>query len=487
MRMLSMVCSGKKLNLILYVSSLSSGKERHAVAKNSMTTLERRSVTTLASVFSLRMFGLFLILPVFSLYAEDLKGHTPFLIGMALGAYGLTQAILQIPYGLASDRFGRKPMIILGLLVFAIGSAVAAMSTTILGVILGRALQGAGAIAAVVIALTADLTREEQRTKAMAMIGVTIGMTFLVSLMVAPVLNLWVGVPGIFWLTAALALVGILVVAVAVPAPVSARHHRDVQPVPAQFGRVLRDGNLLRLDLGIFLLHFALTALFVAMPLALVEWGGLPKEAHWKVYVPVIILSVVGMVPLVAMSHRKDLIRWIYAAGIGMLGLAQFVFYIGHHRLVWLIVGLWVFFVGFNVLEALLPSLVSRVAPADSKGTAIGVYNSFEFFGAFLGGALGGFVHGAFGLHSVFAMCGAVIVAWFVVALTSPSPRLLDTRLLRVGARAPNEAQELAARLAQIPGVAEAIVVGDEGVAYLKIDSKTVDAAALDQFAINPG
>jgi predicted MFS family arabinose efflux permease len=268
---------------------------------------------------------------------------------------------------------------------------------------------------------------------------------------------------------------------------VSGRHHRDVQPIPAQFGRVLRDGNLLRLDLGIFLLHFALTALFVAIPLALVEWGGLPREAHWKVYVPVIILSVVGMVPLVAMSARKHLIRWIYAAGIGMLALSQFVLYLGHQRLMWLIVGLWVFFVGFNVLEALLPSLVSRVAPADSKGTAIGVYNSFEFFGAFLGGALGGFVHGAYSLQGVFAMCAGVIIVWLVLALTAPAPRLLDTRLLRVGPRAPKDARALAERLAAVPGVAEAIVVGEEGIAYLKVDSKTVDAAALDEFAVNPG
>jgi MFS family permease len=487
MRILSIVCSGQKLNLLLYVPSLSPGKDKLAVAKHPMTALERRAVATLASVFSLRMFGLFLILPVFSLYAEKLDGHTPFLVGMALGAYGLTQAILQIPYGLASDRFGRKPMIILGLLVFAAGSVVAAMSTSIMGVILGRALQGAGAIAAVVIALTADLTREEQRTKAMALIGVTIGMTFLLSLMFAPVLDLWIGVSGIFWLTAVLALLGIAVVATVVPSPVSARHHRDVQPIPAQFGRVLRDGNLLRLDLGIFLLHFVLTALFVAIPLALVEWGGLAREAHWKVYVPVIILSVVGMVPLVAMSARKHLIRWIYAAGIGMLALSQFVLYLGHQRLVWLIVGLWVFFVGFNVLEALLPSLVSRVAPAESKGTAIGVYNSFEFFGAFLGGALGGFVHGAYSLQGVFAMCSAVVVAWLVVALTAPAPRLLDSRVLRVGPRAPSEARALAERLAAVPGVAEAVVVGEEGVAYLKIDSKTVDADALDELAVNPG
>lgn len=449
-----------------------------------MTSIERRTVATLAGVFSLRLFGLFLILPVFVLYAEELEGNTPFLMGVALGAYGLTQALFQIPYGLASDRFGRKPMIAIGLLVFAAGSIVAAMSDSILGVIVGRALQGAGAIAAVVIALVADLTREDQRTKAMALIGVTIGMTFLASLILGPLLNGWIGVKGIFWLTGVLAVLGIVVSVYWVPTHVGGGRHRDVQPVPAQFLCVLKDAGLLRLDLGIFVLHFVLTAMFVVVPLALVHEAGLAADLHWRIYLPVLLLSVVAMIPLLFLSARRRLMRWVFAIGVAMLLAAQGVFYLGYQSLAWLAFALWAFFVGFNLLEALLPSLVSRMAPVDSKGTAIGVYNSFEFFGVFLGGTLGGYVRGAYGLNAVFILSGVVLAVWLVVAITAPVPRLLETHLLRVGPQPPAEARVLAERLAAIPGVSEAIVVAEEGVAYLKVDTGVVDTAMLDEYAV---
>ncbi len=449
-----------------------------------MTSIERRTVATLAGVFSLRLFGLFLILPVFVLYAEELEGNTPFLMGVALGAYGLTQALFQIPYGLASDRFGRKPMIAMGLLIFAAGSVVAAMSDSILGVIVGRALQGAGAIAAVVIALVADLTREDQRTKAMALIGMTIGITFLASLILGPLLNGWIGVKGIFWLTAVLAVLGIVVSGYWVPTPVAGLRHRDVQPVPAQFLRVLKDAGLLRLDLGIFVLHFVLTALFVVVPLALVHEAGLATDLHWRIYLPVLLLSVVAMIPLLFLSARRHLMRWVFAIGVALLLGAQGVFYLGYQSLAGLAFALWAFFVGFNLLEALLPSLVSRMAPADSKGTAIGVYNSFEFFGVFLGGTLGGYVRGAYGLNAVFILSGVVLAVWLVVVITAPVPRLLETHLLKVGPQPPAEARALAERLAAIPGVSEAIVIAEEGVAYLKVDTGVVDTAMLDEYAV---
>ncbi|NOZ09853.1 MAG: MFS transporter [Gammaproteobacteria bacterium] len=449
-----------------------------------MTSTERRTVGALAGIFGLRLLGLFLILPVFVLYAENsLSGATPFLIGLALGVYGLTQALFQIPFGMLSDRWGRKPLIVIGLVIFALGSGIAAVSDSIHGVILGRMIQGMGAIAAVVLALTADLTREEQRTKAMALIGVTIGLVFMLSLVLGPLLNGWIGVKGIFWLTAVLALAGVGVV-YWVPTPVAARRHRDVQLVPAQLAKVLANPVLLRLDAGIFVLHLVLTSMFVAVPLALVHEGGLAEAAHWKVYLPVIVLSVVGMAPLVILSARKHLIQKVFIVSIALVLLAQALFYFGHQSLPWLMFALWVFFVGFNTLEALLPSTVSRAAPADSKGTAMGVYNSFEFFGVFLGGTLGGWLYGAVGIGAVFQLCGALTLVWIVIVMTAPAPKLLDTRLLRVGPQTEDGAPALAKRLVGIAGVVEAIVVAEEGIAYLKVDHKKLDGDSLQQFSV---
>jgi len=446
-----------------------------------MTSTERRAVGALAGIYALRMLGLFLILPVFTLYARHLEGTTPFLVGMALGAYGLTQALLQIPFGMASDRLGRKPMIAAGLLLFAAGSVVAALADSIHGVIAGRALQGTGAIAAVVIALTADLTRETQRTKAMALLGVTIGATFLMSLILGPLFNNWFGVRGIFWMTAVLAIGGLAVLFVLVPTPLSGVSERHRQPAPKQLMEVLRDGQLRRLDFGIFMLHLMLTAMFVVVPVALMQEAGIPAGDHWKFYLSVIGLSVLGMVPLVALSARKHLVRRVFAAAVALIGVGQLVLAVGHAHLAWLASGLWVFFVGFNVLEALLPSLVSRIAPAHSKGGAVGVYNSAEFFGAFLGGAAGGLVYGAYGVEGVFAGCTVLALIWLAVAVSGPAPRLLDTHLVEVGARGPDEARTLARRLSDVPGVAEVVVVAEEGVAYLKVDSRIFDRAAVEQ------
>ena len=261
-------------------------------AAGGMTRTEARSAASMAGIYALRMLGLFMILPVFALYADELEGATPALAGLAIGIYGMTQALLQIPYGLLSDRIGRKPVIIFGLLVFALGSAIAASADNIHLVIFGRALQGAGAIAAAVMALTADLIREEHRVKAMAIIGMSIGASFALAMVLGPVLNTWIGVPGIFWLTAVLALGGIAVVVLVVPNPVVTRVRRDAEAVPAQFASVLRDAQLFRLDIGIFALHLILTASFVVLPLALRDIAGLPANRHWEVYLPVLLLSL---------------------------------------------------------------------------------------------------------------------------------------------------------------------------------------------------
>jgi MFS family permease len=447
-----------------------------------MTSLERRSVSALAGVFGLRMLGLFLILPVFALYAEQLQGNTAFLTGVAIGAYGLTQAIFQIPFGLLSDKFGRKPVIAAGLMIFAIGSVVAAMSDSIAGVIIGRALQGTGAIAAAVIALASDLTREEQRTKAMAMIGMTIGLAFFIALLLGPVLDRSIGVPGIFWLTAILAIFSIVVIYKAVPTPVASHVPLGGESsLQKQFSVILKDVHLLRLDFGIFSLHLLLTALFVAVPFTLVESLEIERESHWSVYLPVLLLSVVAMAPLVLMTTRKKRIPNIFLTGIVLLLIGELLFAFGAHSTVWFLLGMVIWFTGFNTLESLMPSLVSRLAPVRNKGAAIGVYNSAEFFGAFLGGALGGLILGIFGTQGVYLMCAGIVLLWLIVMLPASPPRLLDTRVLRFSDLAITE-NSITSELSAIEGVEEVITMAPQGVVYLKIDAEVLESDALDKY-----
>lgn len=441
--------------------------------------LEKRAVTGLASIFALRMLGLFLILPVFVLYAEELEGRTAFLVGLALGVYGLTQSIFQIPFGMLSDRIGRKPVIAGGLLLFCVGSVIAASSDSITGVIVGRALQGVGAIAAAVIAMVADLTREEQRTKAMMLIGITIGASFLASLLLGPVLNPVIGVRGIFWLTAGLALIGIGVLLAWVPTPVRSAHHMDAEPVPAQFAEVLHNGQLLRLNVGVFVLHCILTAMFVVVPIALVSNANMPSDRHWQIYLPVLLLSVVIVFPAIIVGERKRQMRLLFAGAVLTLAVSQVILLQGLQSLLLIVTGLFLFFVAFNYLEAALPSLISKIAPVNFKGTAIGVYSTFEFIGTFAGGAIAGWLYGTYGMEAVFGFVTTVVLVWFGVALTMPEPQYVTTRLVRVECQRPAEARALAQKLGTIAGVAEAVVIAEEGVAYLKVDTRTLDENAL--------
>ncbi|HMV39802.1 MAG TPA: MFS transporter [Plasticicumulans sp.] len=455
------------------------------LAGEAMTAQERRVAGWLAGVFSLRMLGLFMILPVFALYAEHLDGATPALAGLAIGIYGLAQAIFQIPFGLLSDRFERKQIIIVGLVIFALGSVVAALATSINGVILGRALQGMGAISAAVMALAADLTREEHRTKVMATIGVSIGVSFAVSMVAGPVLNGFVGVPGIFWITALLALGGIGVVKFLVPDPFDHRLHRDAQPVPAQFLRVLRDPQLLRLDAGIFALHLILTATFVAVPHALKNLIGMPASTHWELYLPTMVLGMGAMVPFVIVAEKQRRLKQVFLGAIALLGVAE-VALVGFHAGFWSIgIAMFLFFTAFNLLEATLPSLVAKMAPPDAKGTAMGFYASTQFLGAFCGGALGGWLHGRYGLAAVFQLCALVALGWLALAATMKNPRYLSSYLLNVGAMDEAAAQRLGARLTEVRGVAEAVVSGADGVAYLKIDRHALDEPALLAFSVS--
>jgi MFS family permease len=393
-----------------------------------MTALEWRASTSLASLFALRMLGMFLILPVFAVHAETLPGGDNLaLVGIAIGMYGLTQAILQVPFGMASDKYGRKRVIVFGLLVFAAGSFVAAVATDIYWVIIGRALQGAGAISAAVVAFLADLTRDEHRTKAMAMTGASIGLMFALSLAVAPWLYALVGMGGLFSITGLLALAGIFVTWKIVPPEppaVDSPHVRDPQrEVRASVLRdVLVDPELARLYFGIFVLQAMQVALFVVVPIALVEAAGLALRDHWLVYLPVVLASFVLMVPIILWGERRAKLKAMLLGAVATMLVVQVGF-------LWSAAGAWsiafwllVYFVAFNVLEATLPSLVSRYAPAAARGTAIGVFNTLMALGIFAGGAIGGTLMSLYGKTGIFVFGIALVALWLLVAVAMRSP-----------------------------------------------------------------
>jgi MFS family permease len=437
-----------------------------------MTPQELRASFGLAGIFGLRMLGMFIILPVFALYAAKLPGgssHT--MVGIALGAYGLTQACLQVPFGWLSDRWGRKRTIYLGLVIFALGSFIAALAHDVPMVILGRIIQGAGAISAAVIALAADLTRDDQRTKAMAIIGMTIGGTFALSMAAGPVLDHIMGVPGIFALTGFLAIAALLVVRLIVPDPLQAAAHKP--PVQqASLKSVLRDTQLLRLNYGIFALHGILMALFVVVPFALQAY--LPSGSHWRVYLPVMLGAIVLMLPAMLLAERRGLQKPVFVGAVTVLIGALALLMFSDRGLPALVVGLLVFFAAFNLLEATLPSMISKRAPAGAKGTAIGVYSSVQFIGTFVGAASGGWLSQHYGTPAVFGFCSTLAIVWLLLAFGMRVPRSLETRRFQLPRTDAQTASGLVRSLSGLPGVREVNLSG-EGVAYLKVDSKGFD------------
>ncbi len=386
-------------------------------APGAMTPQERRASLSLAFIFALRMLGLFLVLPVFALEARHYAGgDDPARVGLAMGIYGLTQALLQIPFGMASDRLGRKRVIVAGLLVFAAGSVLAALADSLAGLTAGRALQGAGAVSAAVTALLADQTREAVRTKGMALVGMSIGLVFAISLVAAPALAAHIGLSGLFWLTAVLALVGVATVVWLVPPEPRAHQARD----GVSRGRLrdaLRDRGLLRLDAGVFALHTIQMSMWVAVPGLLVQ-AGLDRAHHWQVYLTVVLVSFVLMGACLFPLERRGYLRaallgaigLVLAAQLGLLGLASQGGGVGVLGAV-----LVVFFCGFNMLEASQPSLVSRLAPAASRGAALGVYNTLQSLGLFAGGALGGTLFKLFGVHGLFGATSGLCLLWLAV------------------------------------------------------------------------
>lgn len=451
----------------------------HDLHNDRMSGSENRAAAGLSMVFAFRMLGMFMVLPVLATYGMDLKGSTPALIGLAIGAYGLTQALLQIPFGMISDRIGRRPVIYVGLLIFAAGSVLAANADSIWGVIGGRVLQGAGAISAAVMALLSDLTREQHRTKAMAMIGMSIGLSFAVAMVVGPLLTRAFGLSGLFWVTAVMALVGMLIIAVVVPNRPGQLQHRESGVAKQALMPTLRNSDLLRLDVGILALHSILMASFVALPLALVQEGNLPKEQHWWVYLTALLVGFFGMVPFIIYAEKKRQMKRVLVGAVSVLLACEVYFWAFGHSLQALVLGIIVFFTAFNLLEASLPSLVSKVAPAGGKGAAMGVYSTSQFLGAALGGIVGGWLYQHYSLSGVFLGCAAMALLWLAFAVNMREPPYVTGLRMPLSASAVQDTG-LAERLLALPGVTDAVVVAEEAAIYIKVDTQKLDRTALE-------
>lgn len=438
---------------------------------------------SLALVYAFRMIGLFMILPVFSLYAQDYAGATPVLVGLAIGVYGLTQGLFQLPFGFLSDRVGRKKMIVLGLLLFCTGSVLAALATSIYAVIAGRALQGMGAIAAVVMALAADLTREEMRMRIMAVIGMSIGLAFMFSMIVGPILAGSVGISGIFWVTAGLAILSIVLILTITPTPDQQSFHRDAQLSVADLSRVVSNFDLLRLDFGVFVLHMILSATFVMFPLVLRDQLGIAVDDHWKTYLPVFVLSILFMMPMILTAEKKRKMKLMFIVGISLVALSEFGLYL-FHEYVWVFAMLVLFFSGFNFLEASMPSLVAKIAPADMKGSAMGLFSSSQFLGAFSGGLVGGTMLAYDSSHPAFFELGFIALLWVAIAAFMKNPKAVASRIVSLQDMDEAALQSFRQQVELIPGVQEVSVYLEDRMAYLKIDKKVFADEDLNKLLV---
>jgi len=444
------------------------------MSNTGLNSIEKKAALSLAAVFGLRMLGLFMILPVFAIYGEQLIGFTPIWIGLAIGAYGLTQAMLQIPMGILSDKFGRKPIILLGLCIFLLGSIVAALSETIYGVVAGRALQGMGAIASAVLALAADLSREEQRPKVMATIGMFIGLSFALAMVIGPIVAQSFGLSGLFWVTAILTVAAMFMIQFMVPYSVNKAPRGDNVALPDQISKLIKHPQLFRLNIGVFILHMALTACFVTLPKQFVQ-AGLALENHWQLYLPTLIGSFFLMVPFMIFAIRKQKEKQMFSTAVLLFSLSLvFLWYIPL-TLTSLIVLIVMFFTAFNYLEATMPSILSRIAPAGVKGSVMGIYSSSQFMGAFVGGVLGGAIASNFGEQMIFLVMACMGLLWFIASAGMKPLKKSKSYSFKTTINCEQQADKIADELINLPGVIEATLVHSESVAYLKIDDKTAD------------
>jgi len=439
-----------------------------------LNNIEKRAAFSLAAVFGLRMLGLFMILPVFAIYGEELSGYSPIWLGLAIGAYGLTQALLQIPMGILSDKYGRKPIILIGLVIFCFGSIVAAMSETIYGVVIGRSIQGMGAIASAVLALAADLSREEQRPKVMATIGMFIGVSFTVAMVVGPIVAEAFGLSGLFWFTAVLTILAMVMIQFMVPNSVNKAPRGDNVALPAQLSKLIKHPQLTRLNWGVFILHMALTACFISLPKQFVD-NGLALEQHWQLYLPVLLGSFFIMVPFMIIAIKKQREKLMLTFAVGLLTLSLLLMWALPGGFWFLVLSVGLFFTAFNYLEATMPSILSRIAPAGVKGSVMGIYSSSQFLGAFTGGLIGGILASNFGDKSIFLVMAIFSLFWLLAASTMKPLKKSKSYSIATNINTEEQANDIAEQLISMPGVLEATLMHSEAVAYMKVDEKLVD------------
>jgi len=380
-----------------------------------MSSIEKLIAFKVSLIMSVRMLGLFMLFPVMSVYAGDYESSTPFLIGMAIGVYGLTQALLQIPFGYLSDRFGRKPILIIGLLIFLLGSVVAANASNIIFVVIGRALQGGGAISAVLMAFLADSISEDNRAKANAFVGFQIGVAFMLSLIIGPIITSRIGLSGLFWVIGLLSIIAMLIV-------LPLKHSKPVNYYQLSF-RAFKENltrELVALDFSVFSLHLILASGFIVMPLLIVDNQIVSMIDNWQLYLPAVLLSFLGMIPLIIISEKFKKTKYILLLSIFLIIASQIIFFTSDLNFSVFLINLTIFFVAFNTVEAILPSLLSRTASASKRGLAMGIFSTSQFLGTFIGGAIGGLIYDIYDLNSVFLFTIFVAIIWWFVVLFSP-------------------------------------------------------------------
>ncbi len=445
-----------------------------------MSATEKKATLGLSLVFAFRMLGMFMVLPVMTIYGPNLEQATPALIGLAIGAYGYTQALLQIPLGIVSDRIGRMPIIFAGLLIFVFGSIVAACADSIWGVIIGRILQGMGAISAAVLALLSDLTREQHRTKAMAFLGMSIGASFALAMIMGPVITYYFGLHGLFWFIAMMAATGLCIMLWLVPRPNLQQTRRDCSVAKAVFLPTLKDINLLRLDFSIAAVHIVMMANFMMLPTILLNEIGLPKNQHWWVYLLAFIGSALGMVPLIVYGEKQRQLKKVLL-GCVLILLVCSLFFGLTHKLLWpMLLGIMVFFIAFNTIEAILPSMISKVAKAGAKGTAMGIFSTSQFLGAAIGASFGGILINFGGLSTVFIGTALVCVIWLMVIVNMKEPPYVTSLKLPIE-MGTLQANNVANYLMKQQGITEALLVSEESALYVKFDKQQIKAEDIAQ------